>query len=228
MGLDALLSRVPVETAHYGTELTARIDRVFRAHPELADHRTDHPWLTGWLGDPDANVWFLSEAASQWRVEAVDRDHSRGFTPEDQWAVSPGDKRFREALYKAGFKGGGPLTSGGWQCYVGVLSKSHVDYATWRKLPDSTKFGLFETWAPGLRWELEQGQPKVVAAMGSVTERAIVHLVKSGAIPPPRKLTRIWSYGYLMQPGPGSTPPMDPRKIATYEAQFVALGHDSR
>jgi hypothetical protein len=103
----------------YERELPVRIDAVFRAHPELYDHRRDYPWLIACLGDPFAPVWFVAENPS---LTQVARALAR--TPEDQWNVSPGDKLFRRQLVKHGFKHGGVDEPGGWHCYITDTIKS--------------------------------------------------------------------------------------------------------
>ncbi len=45
-------------------ELRQCIDRVFRTNPRLPDHRTEFPWVTAYLGDPHARVWFIAEYPS--------------------------------------------------------------------------------------------------------------------------------------------------------------------
>lgn len=42
-------------------ELVKLTDRVFSSHSELKDHRRDHPWLLGRLGDIHTSVWFVAE-----------------------------------------------------------------------------------------------------------------------------------------------------------------------
>ncbi|MGH2376904.1 MAG: hypothetical protein ACRDGT_00320 [Candidatus Limnocylindria bacterium] len=204
----------------YGDELAARIDAGFKSHPELPDHRKEHPWLTGWLGDSRAKVWFVSEAASAWRVNRADPNGDGLFTVESQWAVSPGDKVFREALAKAGFKDRPADGPGGWHCYMTVLAKSHIQYAD---RDHEQRQQLFKLWAPVLAWELAQGRPPVIAAMGSATAKALRMLTELGLIKIPGKVVEIWNYGYLMRPGPKQTPPMDPARIAAYEEQVAGV-----
>lgn len=144
-----------------------KIDDQFRSST-LPDPRAANPWMRGWLGNPNAGAWFISEAPSQWRIEREAPKAPR--TPEDQWALSPGDKEFRKALAATGFKDGGPFTHGGWRSYITVISKSFVDFATWRKRPFEEKLALFRQWAPVLDWEIRHGAPRVLVAMGEVTQ----------------------------------------------------------
>lgn len=207
----------------YEKELARRIDDVFRRHPELPDHRTEHGWLTGSLGQPTAPVWFISEAHSDWRVARADSGNAGPHTPEDQWNVSPGDKRFRDALVKARLKDGSADAPGGWHCYSTVLSKSGVHFSEWRGSPPSVRLRLFETWAPVLAWQLSQGRPKVIAAMGVGTAKVLRNLVARRLIELEQPPVLIWNYGYLMKPGPKGSPPMDPERIRAYEAQVARV-----
>jgi hypothetical protein len=115
-GWAAILDVVP--SNDYADGLSDEIDKCFKI-TGLPDHRDQYPWLRGWLGDPEAPVWFISEAPSEWRVE---RDGQAADNPEAQWAISDGDKEFRAALTLAGFKEGQPLSPGGWRSYVTVLA----------------------------------------------------------------------------------------------------------
>jgi len=46
-------------------------DGIFKLNPGLFDHRTQHPWLVGALGDPHAGIWFVAENPSLTQVERV-------------------------------------------------------------------------------------------------------------------------------------------------------------
>ena len=102
-------------------ELDRRADNVYRSDARLPDRRDLHPWVTGYLGDPFAPVWFIAEAPSLSRVEATS---GPGVTVETQWTQSPGDKLFRRMLAKHGFKSGGEYAPGGWRCYITDVIKS--------------------------------------------------------------------------------------------------------
>jgi hypothetical protein len=99
----------------HAAALAARIDAVFAADRDglLPDHRKDHPWLTGALGDPHADVWFLAESPSLTQMERVVRP-----TPESQWGVSRADRLFRRMLVDQGFKDAPADAVGGWHCYI--------------------------------------------------------------------------------------------------------------
>jgi hypothetical protein len=107
----------------YAGEIAARVDAVFASHPELRDHRREHPWVVGWLGDVSAPVWLVAENPS---ATQVDRIHFSTATPEAQWAASRGDRLLREARVEHGLKSGGLLEPGGWHCYITNVMKSEV------------------------------------------------------------------------------------------------------
>lgn len=205
-----------LDIGQYTKDFDDRVTRCFQS-PGLTDHRDEHPWLRGWLGDPNASIWFLSEAPSQWRVERGAAHTSR--TPEDQWAISPGDQEFRNALALARFKDQPSLAPGGWHCYITTLAKSLTDFSAWRHRPLEKKMPLFRKWAPVLAWELEVAQPRLVVAMGQDTADALDGLLKEGLAQHSGARIRIWSYGYLMQPTRGGSPAMDPARVSEYRSQ---------
>lgn len=196
-----------------------RIAAVLRDHPRLRKGYDKQSGLRGWLGDPSAKVWFISEAPSAWRLG---RNRSAPLTPEDQWNLSPGDKRLRRALVKARFKRRGADDPDGWHCYLTVLSKSAVRYRRWRTLPMRVRMRTFEGWAPVLAWELETGRPRVLVAMGKETLRVLRRLERSGLIRIPGRLEYVWNYGYLMQPGTNKD------RVARYERQIVSIAAVAR
>lgn len=179
------------DTAEYDKTLGDKIGEQFRSSG-LKDSRAENPWMSGWLGDPKADAWFISEAPSQSRIDREAPKAPR--TPEDQWALSPGDKEFRKALALGGFKEGDPFSHGGWRAYITVISKSFVDFSTWRKRPFEEKLALFRQWAPVLEWELQNGSPRIVVAMGEVTENALTRLRR-----------RVWSTFRATRGGSGAT-----------------------
>jgi hypothetical protein len=53
------------------------------------------------------------------------------------------------------------------------MLKSFVDCSTWRKQSFEKKLALFRQSAPVLDWEMQHGAPRIVVAMGEVTENAL-------------------------------------------------------
>jgi len=128
-------------TARHAAVVAEATGRVFARHPELPDHRRQRPWLTGWLGDPQAAVWF---------VAARQRADGRAAPP------------LAQALRAAGFTDGGPLTPGGWRCYLTNVVKS-VDEATSAEPPSAVEARI---WAPVLAAQLADGRPALLVTLG--------------------------------------------------------------
>ena len=212
------MSRASLE--RYTAELPHRLDAVFRAHPELDDHRSQFPWVLACLGDPFAPVWFIAENPSLTQMErALDS------TPEDQWNVSIGDKLFRQQLVQHGFKQGTAESAGGWRCYITDVIKSADRVGTWNKLPETQRAEIAEAWAPVLAWELELGQPKVVVSVGNKADRLLNHLLRRRLIPPLPLRLKVEHYSYI-----GSRPdaktglgPRHPDRIAAWSTQFAGV-----
>lgn len=165
---------------------------VFAAHPELVDHRTEFPWLTGALGDPSADVWLVAENPSLTQVRKA-----RDATVEHQWSVSPGDLILRNALVSAGLKTGGPLEPGGWRCWITDVIKSADIVKDWRATPEADQLRIAEAWAPVLRYELEYGQPKVLVVLGKKASRLLTHLERNDQIPGLPRREQIHHYSYI-------------------------------
>src|SRR5438874_1151196 len=173
------MSRGQRRLADFEAGLLAQTARVFRAHPEMYDHRSDFAWVTGALGDPFAPVWFLMEYPSLVQIERLPQA-----TPESQWSVSKGDEDLRGMLVKHGFKTGGAAAPGGWRCYITNIVKSVERPEKWNAAAWDDWFEVAEPWAPVLAWQLAQGQPKVLAAQGKRTRRVLDHLIRRGLVRP--------------------------------------------
>ena len=175
--------------------MARRIGEVFDAHPELHDHRASYPWLLGWLGDPAATRWLISENPSATQVARI---HSSSATPESQWAASRGDRLLREALVEHGLKGGSPFEPGGWRCYLTNVMKSTVFVKDWNGTTAAQQLRVAELWAPVLRYELEVGRPRVLIVLGTKAERALRYLAKNRLLPKPPVMHQIEHYSYVM------------------------------
>lgn len=205
-------------------ELAARSAAVFAAHPRiLLDHRREHPWLTGALGDPFAPVWFVAENPSLTQVErVVDR------TSNGQWAASRGDRLLREMLVRHGFKVGSALSPGGWRCYITDVAKSADRADEWNRLPTASRAAVVRAWAPVLRWELEVGKPTLVVALGKRVNGWLDRLQRLGLLPRIPARTCIEHYSYVAMRPQGSLGPMHPERVARYDAQFEEIARRAR
>jgi hypothetical protein len=172
--------------------LADAIDNVFQHHPELVDHRSDFPWLTGCLGDPFADVWLVAENPSLTQVR-----RATNATAESQWSVSPGDKLLRQALVAAGLKSGDPFEPGGWRCWITDVIKSADIVTEWRARPEADQLAVAEAWAPVLRFELEHGAPTRLIVLGGAAERLLTHLHRKGLLPSLPAQASVHHYSYI-------------------------------
>jgi hypothetical protein len=211
--------------ATFEAGLDARIERVFAAHRELlGDHRARHPWVTGYLGNPFAPVWFIAENPSLGQMIKIPSTSSR----EHQWNISKGDKLFRKMLVEHGFKSGAADQPGGWNCYITDVIKSAAAAGKWDKLPAKIRYAVAEAWAPVLRWELEAGTPRVVVAVGRDAERYLTRLERDGAIPPLPALRYVEHYTSVAMRPRGRVPPNDPARIEEYRQAFAEFATAAR
>jgi hypothetical protein len=208
----------PRRQAFY-TALSEKSAAVYDAHPTLLyDHRKTHAWLTGALGDPFADVWFVAENPSLSQVErAVEA------TSESQWLVSPGDQLFRRMLVKHGFKTGTWDSPGGWRCYVTDVIKSADRAGKWNQTSRLSQLETARAWAPVLEWELQQSNPSLVVTVGKKADRFLGQLVESGHLPPVTQRMCIQHYSYVAMRPDGKLGPMHPERVAAYDAQFAAV-----
>jgi hypothetical protein len=206
----------------YWIGLATQTDQVFKSHPNLYDHRLDHPWLIGSHGDPHAGIWFVAENPSLTQIERV-RDPDGGPpTTEAQWWASRGDKLFREMLVKYRFKQGSIDSPGGWKCYITNVIKE-ADYTRdWREKPQSARNQAAEIWAGLLAWELENSKPRLLVVMGKQTNTLLRHLVSIGIIELPRT-EQITHYAYIGQRPQGKLGPMHPKRLQAYDKEFVRI-----
>jgi uracil-DNA glycosylase len=169
--------------AEFEEGLQTRIDQVYkRAAGRFPDHRTAHGWVTGYLGDPFASVWFIAENPSLTQVEKITAPHP---TSELQWTMSAGDKLLRRLLAKYGFKEGGELSPGGWCCYLTDVIKSTALVKDHNMQSEEALRATARAWAPVLRWELDGGRPRIVVAMGNRARSMLNYLIETGEIPDP-------------------------------------------
>ncbi len=202
-----------INASNYAAELNSRIARVFANHPELHDHRKKLPWLTGYLGNPFAGIWFLAEIPSLRTATRAPATMATPRTVESQFAISRGDQLFRESLVHCGFKAAPWDSPGGWRCYVTDVIKVAERAGEYNKrgrwLP------LAETWADVLAWELEASQPRLVVVMGKRTQRLIEHLALVKQLRFPRT-EAIPHYSYVAFRPRGKQAPMHPKRVREY------------
>lgn len=210
----------------YRSELVRRTRKILRDSADVDDHYMRFPWLTGALGDPEAGVWFVAENPSLTMVERARNPDGGPPTEEAQWWASRGDKLFRDLLYKHGFKATPPDEPGGWRCYITNIIKQPDYSKLWRNKPQSRRNEAAERWAPLFAWELSQGRPPLVVALGK-TVRRILKYLDGGYFSLPATTT-IHHYSYVAHRPEGQLGPMHPERVERYDADFAGIAAEAQ
>lgn len=130
----------------------AELDRLIDRTRKRLDY-TDDPkreWVTGYLGDPFAGIWFVGENSrrnrSTWQLNKLGA-LGKVASPENQWWKSAADRLFRKALAEARFQDRPELDPGGWHCYVTDMIKENAGVGSWNKgLNDDGRFERAKGW----------------------------------------------------------------------------------
>ena len=206
----------------YSTELNKQIDDVLKFHPLIYDHRADYPWLTGYLGNPYAGMWFIAEIPSLLRVERASQRKNQVISEDTQWSESPGDKLFREMLFKHGFKLDDPFLPGGWNCYITNVIKQTSYVKDWEDKTQTAQRRTADIWSSVLSWELTNSKPLMVVVMGSKTKKLLEYLAANKKIHLP--ITEfITHYSYIGSRPQGKLGPMHPDRIRDYDFEFARI-----
>jgi len=216
----------PFDSDDFFKELGRRSDDVLRRHSELPNHRKEFPWLTGCLGDPTADVWFIAENPSLHRA----KDAPANATRETQWTISEGDHLFRKMLVKHGFKGGTEYSVDDWGCYITDVVKSAYVVKEWNAKSLAECNRVAEWWAPVLAWELRLGKPKLVVAVGRRAERLLRHVTKhlfedvtyQAPLSPPEP-EEVEHYVSIMSFPQGGLPAGDPDRKRAWDERFAEI-----
>jgi hypothetical protein len=201
----------------FEAERARRSDEVYTAHRGLVkDYREEYPWVTGALGNPYADVWFVAENPSLTQVKRV-----RNATPESQWAISRADGLFRDVLLKHGFKDPPRDAPGGWRCYITDVVKSPDLAGGWDKLARDEQMEVAKAWAPVLAWELGEGRPLLVVSIGKDADKFLDRLEKSGDLPTLPDRVCVPHYSYVMHKPEGRRGPGHPERVAEYDQHFA-------
>ncbi len=198
----------PTPYADFNAGLESAVERVCHAHPEI-DWRCKHPWVYGSLGDPNAPVWFIAENPSDRQLRRVRQNDA-----ELQWAASASDRLFREALYRNGFKGGGPMTPGDWRCYITNIAKAPVVVGEWNGRPAPEKDAQVSWWAPVLEFEMLAGAPRLIVTMGGQAAKYFKRFRRDRWIPAEPPSTQVCHYAFRQK---------TPLRKAEYHRQFEAV-----
>lgn len=195
---------------HWSSRVAHEVDAVYRAAPRMRDDRAKYPGLIGYLGDHTAKVWFIGWYPS---LDAIERASTLGTVgdPEQQWTVTRGDQVFRETLVEFGFKFGEPMSRGGWLCYVTNLVKRPIDVGLWNQASDSQHGAEYARWTPVLEWEIKNGKPQVIVAMGQEVTRQLDAIGRRTALPRRATVMHYATFNYDDCP---------PDRIVAYREQF--------
>ena len=194
----------------WSSRVARQVDAVYRAAPQMRDDRAKFPGLSGHLGDPAAKVWFIGWYPS---LDAIEEASALGTVgdPEMQWTVTPGDQVFRTTLVEFGFKAGEPMSRGGWRCYVTNLVKRPINVGLWKRASESQHGAEYARWAPVLDWEIENGKPEVIVAMGQEVARQLDALGRRTSLPRRAAVMHYATFNYDNCP---------PDRIVAYREQF--------
>jgi hypothetical protein len=211
----------------YTEKLKQQINLVFKENPDIYDHRGQYPWLTGFLGNPFAGIWFIAENPSLTMVERVASGNPGLATEEAQWRVSRGDLFFREMLVEYGFKNPPMGSPGGWNCYITDVIKQTDYVSRWHTQSYQTLKRIAEKWSSVLKWELENSRPKLVVCMGRKTQDFLSYLQKECGLVLP-ETAFIHHYSYIAYRAQGRRGPMDPDRVKEYEMQMAGIAERFR
>jgi hypothetical protein len=156
--------------------MKAETDKVFKANPHLHDQRIDFPWCTGYLGRINSQVMFLAENPSLGRLRNAAKDNTKR-DPELQWSISIGDRIFRSALVKSGFKEAPWDGRGGWHCYITNIVKMAALASEWEDMSEEKMIEIAKAFAPVLKREIEVMKPMMIVVMGQRTRRLFLCLL---------------------------------------------------
>jgi hypothetical protein len=173
---------------------------------QLPDWLADCPWLTGYLGDPMSPVWFIGENPSLGRVKIIDR-RSIEKSENLQWSCEFRECRlFRQALTEAGLKSGAPELDEGWKCYITNVVKEPEVVNVRNRHKNTQKYWMDQakTWLDVLQYQIDNGAPRVLVAIGGEAEKILRYLRRAGLNGP--HIERIPHYSYVML-RPESSPP---------------------
>lgn len=123
---------------------------------------------------------------------------------------------------------GDALKPSGWQCYITDVVKSSHPVNDWNRLPVSTRLEVARAWAPVLRYEIEQGKPKLIVIVGKKTEPLVKALEREHLILSLPQTKTITHYSYIASRPDGSRGPGDPARVSEWDAEFADIVHRAR
>ena len=181
----------------------------------LCDWFEKYSWLTGFIGDIHAPVWFLAENPS---LSQIDKQAMKYDLNENlQWNASDGDRLLREAITEAGLKAGDPKKNEGWKCYISNVDKG-PDIAGKRRRDSIFLKCRAAMWIPVLQKQFDLGSPKIIVTLGNPADTILRHMKELGLYAP--KSMKIHHYTYIMnrpEAGGKKRGPGHPERIKEYK-----------
>lgn len=220
-------ARPPADLSAFTPRLQTVIRNVLGRHPELPRPGPDYAaWITGCLGDPGADVWFVAENPSAGAAGRAGDDAS----VEDQWRITPGDRLFRRALVDFGFKDGPLDAPGGWRCYITDVVKSPYDVGEWNARTDRERREVARWWAPVLDAELALGDGRVIVTLGQRARDLLALVEREGLVRKlPKARVAIDHYVYVQSRPRRGVPGGDSARIEEWRQRFqYVAGHPDR
>jgi len=195
---------------------------IIKSH-NLYDWLSDYPWLTGYIGDIYAPIWFVAENPSLNQV--LKQSKKQVLDNNLQWNASPGDQLLREAITEAGLKTGEVSEDKGWKCYItNVIKEPDIVGERNAKKRDS-KFWMIQAdiWQPVLQLQIDEGCPEIIVLLGRQAEDIYRHMVKNGLKGP--KTIKIDHYSYIMlRPEAGTRRgPRHPERIREFKQSMANI-----
>jgi hypothetical protein len=192
----------------------------------LDDYLKKYPWLTGYLGNPQSYVWFIGENPSLRSVNKDFKQYSQRERTENlQWNSNKGDWLLRESLSEAGFKGGDPFSNEGWNCFItnAIKEPEIVKKRNERKKDSNYWQEQALRWLPVLQKQINNGNPKVLVAMGNQARKILIFMKHNGLVAP--EVDMIPHYSYIMRRFDRKTKlgPGHPDRIKDYKESIIRI-----
>jgi hypothetical protein len=143
-----------------------------------------------------------------------------------KWWASKGDRLFRDLLYKYGFKETPPPEPGGWRCYITNVIKEPDYSKLWRNKSQALRNAAAVRWAPLLQWEIDQGRPNLVVALGNTVRRILAYL--DGSFVELPRVETVAHYSYIAHRPEGTLGPMHPDRVKRYDDEFGEIAEIAR
>ena len=181
----------------------------------LCDWFEKYSWLTGFIGDIHAPVWFLAENPS---LSQIDKQAMKYDLNENlQWNASDGDRLLREAITEANLKTGDPKKNGGWKCYISNVDKE-PDIAGKRGSGSKFLKCRAKMWLPVLQKQVDLGSPNIIVTLGGNADYILRHMRGLGLCAPESENVHHYSF-IMMRPERGGKKrgPRHPERIKEYK-----------